>query len=327
MGTRVAGLPWRNADPCRGRRHARWISTGRANACKSRVAGHRPGTRPPGAGTELPARLDRPGYPRDRTCHPGAQTCGRHTTDCRGLALDPTNPLGRQVTSSLASGRIRPFGRRVGRQESRRDPGEVAHLAGMADPPPPGALVDFPSFELNPTQTLFRVHSRGRSPLWYCSCMDCRFDLDTPRGTCYASEESIGAFIEVFGRLRGDGAIPAPISWKEVDARCLSYLRVFAVLADCTSAGAARLGVTAEIHAGGVGDTVEYAVHHKWAAAFQAAGFDGIRFRLRHDPSTQLVGIALFGSHGSVPHSPECDEGLSPTLTDVATTRFGFMFA
>ena len=33
-----------------------------------------------------------------------------------------------------------------------------------------------------------------------------------------------------------------------------------------------------------------------WALALQEAGYDGIRYKARHDPRGQLVSIALFGS-------------------------------
>ena len=33
-----------------------------------------------------------------------------------------------------------------------------------------------------------------------------------------------------------------------------------------------------------------------WALALQDAGYDGIRYKARHDPRGQLVSIALFGS-------------------------------
>jgi hypothetical protein len=50
-------------------------------------------------------------------------------------------------------------------------------------------------------------------------------------------------------------------------------------------------GLTAEIHS-----TSDYNLTQSWALALHEAGYDGIRYKARHDPHGQLVSIALFGS-------------------------------
>ena len=52
-------------------------------------------------------------------------------------------------------------------------------------------------------------------------------------------------------------------------------------------------GITAAIHS-----TPDYDVTQAWAAAFSQAGFGGVYYRVSHDPSQQLTGIALFGPSG-----------------------------
>jgi hypothetical protein len=49
-------------------------------------------------------------------------------------------------------------------------------------------------------------------------------------------------------------------------------------------------GLTGEIHS-----TSDYDLTQGWALAFQEAGYDGIRYKARHDPRGQLVSVALFG--------------------------------
>ncbi|HEX8688664.1 MAG TPA: RES family NAD+ phosphorylase, partial [Solirubrobacterales bacterium] len=104
------------------------------------------------------------------------------------------------------------------------------------------------------------------------------------------AEEPIGAFVEKFGRLlRPGGVIPEPV----VDAQRLSRLRPpkanVVDLTDPTVLG--LIGLTAEIHS-----TPDYNLTQGWAPALQDAGYDGIRYKARHDPRGQLVSIALFES-------------------------------
>lgn len=54
--------------------------------------------------------------------------------------------------------------------------------------------------------------------------------------------------------------------------------------------------MTAELSA-----TADYTMPHAWARALQAAGFDGVLYHVRHDPSGTLTGIAWFGRAGRRP--------------------------
>jgi hypothetical protein len=64
------------------------------------------------------------------------------------------------------------------------------------------------------------------------------------------------------------------------------------------------VGLTAEIHS-----TSDYNLTQGWALALQEAGYDGIRYKARHDPRGQLVSIALFG-----PRTPPRSTTTSTTI-------------
>jgi RES domain len=161
-------------------------------------------------------------------------------------------------------------------------------------PAPPDDLPELPSTKLG-TKPLWRIHAADVAPWFFDVGPDGRFNL-AESGTCYLAEESIGAFVEKFGRLlRPGGVIPEPL----VDAQRLSRLRPpkanVVDLTDPTVLG--LIGLTAEIHS-----TSDYNLTQGWALALQEAGYDGIRYKARHDPRGQLVSIALFGS-GKPPRS------------------------
>jgi RES domain len=155
-------------------------------------------------------------------------------------------------------------------------------------PAPPDELPELPSAELG-TKSLWRIHAADVAPWFFDVGLDGRFNL-AESGTCYLAEEPIGAFVEKFGRLlRPGGVIPEPL----VDAQRLSRLRPpkanVVDLTDPTVLG--LIGLTAEIHS-----TTDYNLTQGWALALQEAGYDGIRYKARHDPRGELVSIALFGS-------------------------------
>jgi hypothetical protein len=155
-------------------------------------------------------------------------------------------------------------------------------------PAPPDDLPELPSTKLG-TKPLWRIHAADVAPWFFDVGPDGRFNL-AESGTCYLAEEPIGAFVEKFGRLlRPGGVIPEPL----VDMQRLSRLRSpkanVVDLTDPTVLG--LIGLTAEIHS-----TSDCNLTQGWALAFQEAGYDGIRYKARHDPRGQLVSIALFAS-------------------------------
>jgi hypothetical protein len=154
---------------------------------------------------------------------------------------------------------------------------------------PPADLTGFPAYQLLPHYRLFRIHRAEHQPWWFSNSGHDRFDLRPPSGTCYLAEEPVGAFVEVFQGF--DDTIPL----SDVQVRRLSFLSVPKEmrLADCTSSKARRFGITGEIHS-----STGRSRTQTWARSFARAGFDGVRFLVRHDPAQRRVGIALFGTGG-----------------------------
>lgn len=105
----------------------------------------------------------------------------------------------------------------------------------------------------------------------------------------------------------------------EIEARRLSRLEISEVdLADFTSPLCRELGLTGEIHS-----TPCYSVTQRWAEALAAAGFGGIRYLLRHDPSMRCVGVALFGPSGPSSRPMSYGKPISRELLEVVEERFG----
>ncbi len=180
-------------------------------------------------------------------------------------------------------------------------------------PPPPPDLSGFPTLQLIGAR-LYRIHRAGRSPWWFSGDGTGRFDLPAGggRGTCYLAEEPAGCFLEVF---RSWTLVPEA----EVAVRRISRLPVAeALLADCTAPGSRAYGLTAEIHS-----TPDYAATRRWATAFAAAGFDGVRYFLRHDPAQRLAGLALFGPAGAPSWTAVPPEPIGSALLAEVEHRFG----
>jgi RES domain len=179
---------------------------------------------------------------------------------------------------------------------------------------PPADLTRFPAFRLLPSQTLVRIHRAERGPWWFGLSGYGRFDLSPPRGTCYLAEDALGAFVEAFqepgpvipgililGRRRSMVSVPAPM-----------------LLADCTDSRTRRFGLTGEIHS-----SDDRRQTQAWAEAFARAGFDGIRYFVRHDPAQRQVGFALFGASGAVHWPVESTDVVDADLIRDAQERFG----
>ena len=109
---------------------------------------------------------------------------------------------------------------------------------------------------------------------------------------CYLGHEPLASYVEVFGRFR---AVPKA----ELDRRCLSELTVrrvveIADLTDRTVLGA--FGITAAHSVG-----TDYEPAQELASRLFGAGFEGIVYRVRHDPAMELEAVALFGEPGETP--------------------------
>lgn len=179
---------------------------------------------------------------------------------------------------------------------------------------PPADLSGFPRHELRRSATLYEIHLVGQSPWWFSSDGSGRFDLSSPRGTCYLAEDPLGSFVEIF---RDVGAVDQA----DINERRLSPLSVpqSVALADCTSSRARSFGLTAGIHS-----TEDYAKTQRWARAFAHHAYGGVRYLVSHDPSQRLVGVALFGDAGQRAW-PYKEMPILPHLVLAARERFGII--
>lgn len=94
------------------------------------------------------------------------------------------------------------------------------------------------------------------------------------------------------------------------------------VLANATHARARGFGITAGISAIEEPDRVRT---RRWAEAFNTAGFAGVRYRLSHDPSQRLIGVALFGVAGVAPWPVVAPEPIRGSLLELVRRRYGLV--
>lgn len=198
---------------------------------------------------------------------------------------------------------------------NRGGPTERGAAGSLSPLREPGDLSGFPVFDLRPSRRLARIHRRALNPWWFNSDGSGRFDLEPGRGTRYLAEEPLGAFVEAFRD-------PRIVHASTVADRALATLRAPARLrlADCTVREARRFGITLEI---GMSDDYELCRH--WAKALADECFAGIRYRLRHDPSGSLLGIALFSAAGEADWVVEASGSIPDDLIRAAEERFGII--
>ena len=181
-------------------------------------------------------------------------------------------------------------------------------------------LARFPRRTLRGDRELYRIHRAIKGAWWFSEDGSGRFDpVGSGKGACYLGEKPLGAWVEVFRKQ---------MVWSEqaVDERALQTVELGRdlKLATLTSPRALEFGVTATL---GAGD--DYDQSQGFARRALAAGFDGIRYLVRHDPRQQLYGVALFGDPGApAPAAGLWPPGVSePIPADVraeATRLFGY---
>ena len=172
-------------------------------------------------------------------------------------------------------------------------------------------LDGFPRRTLRGDLELHRIHKAANDPWWFSTDGSGRFD--TRHGTCYFAGRPIGAWVEVFRKRM---LLPE----EEVIGRALHtvVLGRSLRLADITSRRALAFGVTASL-----GADESYGASQRFAAAAIEAGFDGVRYWVRHDPAQKLYGFALFGPAEA--HWPAgSDQPIPADLIDQATRNFGY---
>ncbi len=153
----------------------------------------------------------------------------------------------------------------------------------------PGDVAGFPVWHVVKGTAFHRVTGPGVGPWWFSSGPG-RFDLDPPRGTCYLADDPLVALLESLGP-----ALTGPVLAAAVVAdRQLWHVELpeHCDAADTTTRRARGFGMTAE-----VGAVTPYELPRRWARDLAAAGFDGLRYRARHDPAGGRC-LALFGVAG-----------------------------
>jgi len=159
-------------------------------------------------------------------------------------------------------------------------------------PPPPADSSSraLPLVEENGPWT--RMHSVKHDPVYFGRTGLGRFD--DPKGeygVLYVAGDAFGAFVESFGRTPGRNLV----SLDALRRRHLSTVesRRPLRLVDLTGSGLARIGATAAI------STDDYEKAQAWSRTLHdhPEAPDGLRYRLKHDPSK--VGVAIFGRVGA----------------------------
>ena len=171
--------------------------------------------------------------------------------------------------------------------EDARRPPAARQTPSIGPPPAPDDLAGFPVWHVHAGTVLCRVTTSGLGPWWFSSNAQGRFDLVPPRGTCYLADDEVGALLEVLGPVH----VVSPAWAGRLSMWHLGLPRQCSA-ADTTVRGARGFGVTSEL-----ASVTPYALPQRWAAAFAAAGHQGVRYRIRHDPGGSRA-LALFGAAG-----------------------------
>jgi len=184
--------------------------------------------------------------------------------------------------------------------------------------PPPADLDRFPRWTLPPSRALYRIHRWDRGAWYFDNGPSGRFNLSGTFGTCYLALQPDGAFIETLG---WQGRLIDPL---EIARRALSTLNVprSMLLANTGRARARPFGITVGIS--GIEEADRHTTRH-WAEAVHAAGFDGIRCRLGHDPSQRTIGIALFGPTSDIGWAPGTQVAIGADLLSLVRRRYGLI--
>ncbi len=160
-------------------------------------------------------------------------------------------------------------------------------------PSDPNDLAGFPAKVLRAGTRLHRVHSAVLGAWYFNPDATWRFNPtgSLSRGACYFAERPVAGLLESYKGFR-------MVDEKDVatKAHFIVELEEDLRLADCCAMAAGDFGVNGEIHT-----TTDYDLTQEWASSLDDAGFAGIRYYCRSDPSLRLVGFALFDAAGAAP--------------------------
>lgn len=179
-------------------------------------------------------------------------------------------------------------------------------------------LGSFPVHTVHQDRVLYRIHRATNDPIVFSQSGQHRFDLtdEAEIGTCYCALSELGAFVETFRRIRH---IPQHV----VDERALSSLSLSRPLklADLTDRSIiGSFGIAGDVSTG-----TDYAASQQLGARLYEAGFDGVFYAARHDPSFTERSVAVFGNDESGEKLLEViTEPISSDLVEEACSEFGF---
>jgi hypothetical protein len=185
-------------------------------------------------------------------------------------------------------------------------------------PEPPNSLKGFPHLSVGYGARLFRTHSVNWGAWHFSNSGKGRFDLlKKPNGTCYLAWNLESSLREYFGETLLSRRCVMFSDAVSIRVSRLTLPRTFAA-ADLHDGQASKFQVTRELASSGG----SYEIPHKWAQSFHEAGFEGIKYEGRFDPTTGRASLALFGS--SEPgFLREFDEDPTPVPGPEALTEAG----
>lgn len=189
----------------------------------------------------------------------------------------------------------------------------------MTSLPPndPRLLATLPCYEVPAEWVLHRGHNAGNSLVYFSHDGYGRFDPPTHErdnyGTCYFAGSDEGAFLEKLGRLGpylNEERIRGVVMGEASPSRNLC-------LADLTN----RLVIGAPFYIDNdIASGREYLLAQAYGAALRAAGWDGVTYWARHDPTQQERSFAIFGPPGAQPFE-EGASGVSAGQFDRITSQ------
>jgi hypothetical protein len=156
-------------------------------------------------------------------------------------------------------------------------------------PEPPGDLATREPLlaQLAIGATLYRMHARGKSPVFFGRTGGNRFDSpDRTYGVLYAGLDEHCSFIETFGQSTGIRTVTEAA----LEARHLAHLnllRPLTLIDLSNSGGLARVGADSRLFSG------SHAVAQRWSAALRGhpSNPDGILYPARHDAARNACAI------------------------------------
>jgi hypothetical protein len=170
----------------------------------------------------------------------------------------------------------------------------------VAQGPPRTSLDGFPTHHVDSATDLFRAHLVDFGAWWFGNEGGGRFDLPSPRGTCYTALDPGSAVRERVGPVLG-GAVTVPESLLEDVVVSRLRLPDDREVADVQSGAAGDFGVTRELET-----MVPYAVPQLWAQALDRAGHGGVRYGPRFTPGPASA-VALFDDEGATSWPADLD--------------------